>query len=431
MSDAIRARITFRQERWRSLFAGIIETAGNTFLLLIATRQFDLGPIGKALIAAGTSVGLLLSPLMVSLARRLGMEPSSAVSRLLFLGGLCCLGIAGYPHPKLFTLGATIALAATTCAIPLMTQIYHDNYPEAGRGKRYSSAFMIRIAAAMVFAWVGGQILEPQLAGIADTLGIKLFRITASVLKVPGRWRILCGLFALAYFGAAWSVSRIPTSALRPDAAGHPLRALRFVGSDRLFRQALIAWMLMGFANLAMLPMRIEYLGNPRHGLALGASEIALLTLVIPNAARLVMSPIWGRLFDRMNFFSLRVTLNVGFAVGIGTFFMSSSTAGLVVAAILYGISTAGGDVAWGLWVTKVAPQEHVTDYMAVHTFLTGVRGVLAPIVAFQAVLHLAPSTMGWISSGLILAASLLLIPEIPRWKPRRSGEAIPEDVTD
>jgi MFS family permease len=431
MSDAIRAKITFRQERWRSLFAGVIETAGNTFLLLIATREFDLGPLWKGLIAGGTSVGLLISPLMVALVRWLGMAPASAVSRLLFLGGLCCLAIGGYTSPKFYALGAMVALATTTCAIPLMTQIYHDNYPEDRRGKLYSSAFMLRIAAAMVFAWVGGQILEPQLGGLAEALGIKLFRITSYVLRVPGRWRVLCALFALAYFAAAWAVGRIPTSPLRADAGGHPLRALRFVRTDRVFRLALIAWMLMGFANLAMLPMRIEYLGNPRHGLSLGASEIALLTLVIPNAARLLMSPVWGRLFDRMNFFSLRVTLNIGFAAGIGTFFMSNSTPGLVVAAILYGISNAGGDVAWGLWVTKVAPPGHVTDYMAVHTFFTGIRGVLAPLVAFQAVQHLAPSTMGWISAGMILAASALLIPEIALWKPRRRGEAIPEDVQD
>ena len=426
-----RERLTYRQERLRSLFAGVIETAGNTFLLLIATRQFDLGPVWKSMIASGTSAGLLLSPATVNLARWLGWKPSQAVSRLLILGGLCCLAIAAYPHPKLFPLGSLVALAATTCAIPLMTQVYHDNYPEARRGRLYSNAFMIRIACAMVFAWVGGQILEPQLASFESFTGIKLFRLTAYLLRVPGRWRLLCGLFALAYFGAAWAVGRIPASPLRADAAGHPLQGLRFLKTDRVFRQALIAWMLMGFANLAMLPMRIEYLGNPRHGLALGATEIALLTLVIPNAARLVMSPIWGRLFDRVNFFTLRVAMNVGFAVGIGSFFMSDSTPGLVAAAVLYGVSVAGGDVAWGLWVTKVAPAQHVTDYMAVHTFLTGIRGVLAPLAAFHAVQRWAPTTLGWASAGLILVACLVLLPEISSWKPRRTGEPIPEDVPD
>lgn len=404
-SPAERARITFRMERWRSIFGGIIETAGNTFLLLIATRVFDLGPWAKALIAAGTSVGLLLSPVVVNAARSLGMQPSRAVSGLLALGGLSCLVITLLPHPWVYTTGCVLALLASTCAIPLMTQIYHDNYPADQRGKLYSSAFMVRIASAMVFAWIGGQILNGSpIPGMATQNSTSI---------APERWRWMTALFAVSYMAAAAAVRRIPTRPLDASAALHPLQGLRFVREDPVFRNALMAWMLMGFANLAMLPIRVEYLGNPRFGLGLSAAEIAWLTLVIPNGARWIMSPIWGRLFDRMNFFRLRITLNAGFAVGIATFFMSETPMGLIIGAIFYGISTAGGDVAWGLWVTKVAPPAHVTDYMAVHTFSTGIRGVLAPVCAFQAVQTCSPATMGWIAAGMIVAACGLLIPEI------------------
>lgn len=404
-SSAERARITFRMERWRSIFGGIIETAGNTFLLLIATRVFDLGPWAKALIAAGTSVGLLLSPVVVNAARSLGMQPSRAVSGLLALGGLSCLVITLLPHPWVYTTGCVLALLASTCAIPLMTQIYHDNYPADQRGKLYSSAFMVRIASAMVFAWIGGQILNGSpIPGMATQTSTSI---------APERWRWMTALFAVSYMAAAAAVRRIPTRPLDASAALHPLQGLRFVREDPVFRNALMAWMLMGFANLAMLPIRVEYLGNPRFGLGLSAAEIAWLTLVIPNGARWIMSPIWGRLFDRMNFFRLRITLNAGFAVGIATFFMSETPMGLIIGAIFYGISTAGGDVAWGLWVTKVAPPAHVTDYMAVHTFSTGIRGVLAPVCAFQAVQTCSPATMGWIAAAMILAACGLLIPEI------------------
>src|SRR5213078_1506595 len=87
--------------------------------------------------------------------------------------------------------------------------------------------------------------------------------------------------------------------------------------------------------------------------------------------------------------FALRMTLNFGFAVGILTFFVSNSFAGLIIGAIIFGISNAGGDVAWSLWVTKFAPPGRVADYMSVHTFFTGVRGVLAPLAAFTMVQQL------------------------------------------
>jgi MFS family permease len=187
----------------------------------------------------------------------------------------------------------------------------------------------------------------------------------------------------------------------------------------------------MGFANLMMLPMRVEYLANPKYGLALTAGEIAFLTGVVPNSARLLLSPLWGWLFDRMNFFVLRVTLNLGFALGILAFFTSDSILGLVVGAIIHGIANAGGDVAWGLWVTKFAPPRRVADYMSVHTFFTGVRGVAAPLVAFHLLNTMTMSSLGLLSGGLILVASLLLLPEIPHGRGRAHATALTEDVAE
>src|SRR5262249_34482956 len=170
--------------------------------------------------------------------------------------------------------------------------------------------------------------------------------------------------------------------------------------------------------TLMMAPLRVEYLANPRYGVRLHdqlltASQIAMITGVIPNVARLILNPIWGWLFDRMNFFVLRITLNFGFMLGILSFFMTSSVAGLVTGAILFGISNAGADVAWSLWVTKFAPPQRVADYMSVHTFFTGLRGLAAPLTAFYLVSRLQPQFLGWVSIGLIVIACAFLVPEI------------------
>ena len=103
----------------------------------------------------------------------------------------------------------------------------------------------------------------------------------------------------------------------------------------------------------------------------------------------------------------------------------------LVVAAILFGISNAGADVAWSLWVTKFAPPERVADYMSVHTFFTGVRGVLAPLAAFFLIASLPLSYAGWICAGLIAVGTALLIPEIKSGKSARPAAALTEEVAD
>jgi MFS family permease len=180
-----------------------------------------------------------------------------------------------------------------------------------------------------------------------------------------------------------------------------------------------------------MLPLRVEYLGSDRYPLRLPPDQIALYTAVIPNLARLVMSPVWGWLFDRMNFFALRVVLNIGFMVGILSFFTTGSTAGLIAGSIVYGISNAGGDVAWSLWVTKFSAPERVADYMSVHTFFTGIRGVLAPLVAFPLAAAVSLPTLGWFSAALIGIACLVLLPEISQGRRGRKTPAVTEDVAE
>jgi MFS family permease len=169
----------------------------------------------------------------------------------------------------------------------------------------------------------------------------------------------------------------------------------------------------MGFANLMMLPLRIEYLASPRYHLELRPDTIALLTGIVPNIARLLLSPVWGWLFDRANFFVVRICLNVGFALGIASFFMSDTMTGLVLSAIVFGVSVAGGDVAWSLWVTKIAPPPRVADYMSVHTFFTGVRALIAPVIGFAVGARWSITATARMATAKILGATLMLVPEV------------------
>ena len=409
MSESSRTRLTFRYELWRASTAGILESAGSTFLLLIALRWYGAGAFAKAVVAAGGSVGLLISPVVVQVTTRARWPASRAASMVVALGAFLFLISALCPNFEVYVACSVGGMATSAAIIPLLTHMYQENYPEEKRGRLFSRTVMLRIGSTALFSECAGNWLTGNL----------------------GRYRMVLGIFALALAFASYCLSRCPTTPISMEEGAHPLRSLRFVKEDALFRRTLICWMLMGFANLMMLPLRVEYLGNPRYHQGLTVGTIALLTGVIPNLARLVLSPVWGYLFDHMNFFALRVTLNIGFAIGILTFFMTGTMPGMVCGAIVFGISNAGGDVAWSLWVTKFAPPERVADYMAIHTSLTGLRGVLAPLVAFYIATRLPLGTVALLSSGLIGLATLLLIPEIRIGKGGRLKPALTEEVSD
>ncbi|MBE0540566.1 MAG: MFS transporter [Verrucomicrobia bacterium] len=414
MPDASRTQQTYLCERWRALSAGILETAGTTFLLLIAVRHYEAGPFAKSLVAAGGSLGLMLAPWVVTRVAALGWPTAQASARLAVVGAGCFLVMALVPVLPVFVIGAVLAMTTSSAVIPLLTQIYQENYPDRQRGKLFSRAFIIRIATAALFSELAGRALSNRI----------------------GYFPWLLAVFAGAFAFAALTLVRIPSHPLTKLAGTHPFRSLRYARDDRLFRQTLISWMFLGFATLMMLPLRVEYLANEKHGVLLDgkpltAATIALLTGVVPNLARLVLNPLWGWLFDRMNFFVLRITLNIGFALGALSFFVGGSMPWLVLGAILFGIANAGADLAWSLWVTKFAPPERVADYMSAHTFFTGLRGLFAPLVAFYVLAEMPLYFAGWICAGLILIGTGFLIPEIKHGRRARPASALVEEISE
>ena len=107
------------------------------------------------------------------------------------------------------------------------------------------------------------------------------------------------------------------------------------------------------------------------------------------------------------------LVINALFMAGILFYFLGDGLWALCLGIGLHGIARAGGNIAWSLWVTKFAKGEHVAEYMSVHTFLCGVRGVIAPFVAFPLALWIGPQVVGATGAALIFIASLLIWPSV------------------
>src|SRR5512140_4033960 len=112
------ARQTYRYERWRAVTSGILETAGTTFLLLIAVRWFNAGATAKALVAGGGSLGLMLSPMVVSVVARLGWTTARAASRIAAVGAVCFVVMSLVPRTWVFVVGSIVGMTASSAAIP-------------------------------------------------------------------------------------------------------------------------------------------------------------------------------------------------------------------------------------------------------------------------------------------------------------------------
>lgn len=384
---------TYFWEKCRAISSGILDTSGSAFLLLIAVRYFQAGAFAKGILAAAVNFGLLLSPIVLTLTIRSRQKVTSAVSLLCDLAAFCFLIAALFPLLPIYISACALAIACGSSAVPLMTQVYQDNYPAGEHGKRFSTTFSIRVLSTTLFSFVGGYLLENNMH----------------------HFRFMLLIFAFAFGFSSFCLSRCPSSPTRDSTTRHPLAALRFLKQDSLFRRTLISWMLMGFGNLMVVPLRVEYLANPKYGLQLSAMMVAALVGIIPNLTRLMTSRIWGWCFDRVNFLTLRLVLSLCFIISMLAFFLVKDINALIIGAAIFGIAQAGGDIGWSLWVIKLAPPQKAAEYMSVHTFFTGIRGMIAPFLTFALVEIISPNYVAFLAAFIIVLGALLLLPELKR----------------
>jgi predicted MFS family arabinose efflux permease len=382
----------------RSIPLGVILPLETSLLLTIAIKHFDASGLTKGLIAAGGGFGLLIAPAITALARRHGftaMAMAMAMASLVALIGAVGFTLAAVDHVGLFVAGSLLGLTAVNASYPLMIFTYQRNFPALERGKRVGRGLVMKVAVSAPLAVAMGAWLTDR----------------------PQLWWLVVLTGALAAVALAWLYRRIPSEQLDDvdEVGADRLRLFphfELMQEDRQLRLTLFAWMLMGFGNLMLVPLRVEYLAQPEYGIEADAALIMILTVAIPAVMRLVTTPVFGRLFDRMSFFASRIMINLLFALYVAAFFTGSSRAGLVIGSITLGIAIAGGDLMWMLWVTKFAPKHRVADYMGLHTFFTGIRAVLAPLLAFMVIGVLPLEVIAITAAILMVISSAILVPE-------------------
>lgn len=370
----------------RGVSDGALTTIRLTFAILVAIKYFDASIVQKSVIAGAHAAGLLLSLGYASWSMRLGRKSVRAAAPM--LGAFAGLAVAAAARDaSMYTAGMVLFGVFGALPVPAMTAIYGDNYSGHVRGQVFGVTVLVMVVTGLVAQFAGGELLDRDLAWY--------------------RW-VYAVMAALALMRAA-AVLQMPDAGKDEHVPPNPLRSFGAVRDNPMFGYVLLAWFMFGFANLSLQPQRIEYLSQARYGIQLNPGAIVLITGVTVELTRLLVIPLWARLFDRFNFILLRIALCGCFLAYILLYYNTSAVPLLVLGSVFLGMGFGGGAIAWTLWVTKFAPPAETARYMACHTFLTGVRGSLAPLVGYAVVEHLSIETTSRIAAVMVGAAMLLL----------------------
>ncbi|QQL45437.1 MFS transporter [Sulfuriroseicoccus oceanibius] len=405
----MRTQRTFTLDLLRAVPAGVLLTVVTTFAILIANQAFAAPDWAKGVLLAASPLGMLLGVSAVTFVRRSGLtvNQGGAVINAVECGGFLLAAASGWgdgpPVLWMFVLGLSVAMFCMSVSLPLVAQIYRSQYPDEKRGRLFSLAAMVRAGASIAGATVVGKFL----AGDMNAYPVAL----------------VC--FAVASLMVAACVLGMGKVEIQQAKRAKLLDAFRHVKDDKPFLKLLTSWMILGFGNLMAMAMFVEAVANPKYGYAYDADKVTSLTTVIPQVAFILFVYSWGRLFDRWNFYVLRAGINVVFIAGVIVYYCVGGWWGLCIGIALHGIARSGGNVAWSLWTTKFAEPDRVVDYMAVHTFATGIRGTLAPFVALAVAGQFSLATVGAISAGMMTIATLMIVPDIKLAHARRKSQMV------
>ena len=387
------ARRTLIFDSIRSFAFGILETGPKTFFLLIAVRHFGASDAVKTLVSLPQAFGLIAALLVIAYLARLPVRRNLVAAAALVLAAAGFFAAAGASSLTWHVLWLIPASATGAVTLPLYTAIIKENFPARLRGRLFAVELVLAMLGSALFHVVGGAILESS----------------------GDRFRVVVAAYGAANLVAATALlfvpSRRPRRAARAGRAVSPLAALALLWRDRAFGLTVGAWFLFGLGSLLVAPLRILFLTEPRYGFDLPAVQVAFIAGTVPDIMRLVFTPIWANLFDRFNFITVRVGLNLFSVLGIVLFFQLHSVPAAIVGSALMGAFNAGGMLAWNLWITRFADRENTAAYMSVHTFATGMRMLLGATIGIHLASRTGAELVAWIAVGFVVLGTLALLP--------------------
>jgi len=380
---------TLFSDSMRQAVDGTIETLKVSIFLLVAINLFDAQDWQSSLISQSFFIGMLLSLFFTPLLE----NHFSRSGRVLFIlslpSGLALILTAWAQNPVFYSVSIMFSGLFLSLRVPFFTGLYSENYQAHRRARLMSVGALLFLFATTLTNFIFGKILD---------ISLDYYRY---IFPVCGFLVIINGISLLFVPGS------LPEKSTR-----QPFwMSLNLLWKNWKFGLILSSWFLLGFSNLWSLPLRTVYLADPERGLGWTPSTVLLVLGVIPGCVKIIFNFIWAHLYDKLPFVWTRILINVFLVTGIFVFFRTESIFWITTGSILMNIALAGSPFIWNLWVTRIAPQDEVRKYMSVHTFMAGLRGVIAPVVGFGFIMSHSIQQVGSISFLMGLLGSLLLIP--------------------
>jgi len=340
----------------------------SALMAVLARKRFGAGDWQTVMITAAVPTLLIMSVFWGDLLRRVSMRRYLVVHAICVMAPLTAAAF-GREFWHLFICNAIVAVGVagwSPAAGDIWKQLYHDRI----RGRAFALITSAQLIGITVISYVIGRWLD------VDQNSFRIYLPAAAVLYGAG---ILLLRRLVPATGPAAVEGGVPGGdrSLGLRRLVQPVLHLRQVlRADRTFYRYETAFMTYGVGWMicnALLPV----LATDR--LKMSYTEFAGATQVVYPLCMLVMMLPMGWVMDRLG-----PTRTSGLAFAwltlypLGLWFAPTVT-WVGVATAFYGTAMAGVQIGWMLGPVTLAPsREKVSQYVAIHTTLVGLRGIVA-----------------------------------------------------
>lgn len=349
----------YRRDAWSGLLGGIYTGAIFPFIGFVARDRLHASVTTIGLMTAAPFIGnmfaLFYANAMEGKAKMPYVVWSQVIARALFV--LTAFAVT----PLSFAIVVSAVQIIASVASPAYAAILKEIYPDEQRGR-----IMAYIRVGLAFTTFASTLV----IGHVLKQGIVDHRVVFPI----------AGLFGVA---AAFAFGSIKTAPVDPDDPNnHRVPTLQFLKNtlaifkeDRPYTWFALSVFTYGFGNLIAAPLYPVFQVDRLH---ITPTQVAFLS----NTATVVWMlsyPYWGKYVDVKSPLKA-VVVNVLLVSLVPVFyFLAEDVWMLIPAAVITGVTMGGVELSYFNSILYFAKEGRESHYQALHSFLLGIRGTLAP----------------------------------------------------
>lgn len=342
------------------------------------------------IVASSPAISNLSSPIWKRLLRGTDRPRAAATILLLIMFSVVLVSMAPISRNGAYQVVLAVVLGRVlwTGFISARATTWQLNYPRMSRGRITGKLATVQTLTIAALGWMLGVALDYE---------ERAFRVLLPIGCCVGFVTVWTWLKMPVRHGA--KLRRDERAIAKDRSAARALSIYQILKSDRAYRSYMSSQMMMGMGNLIMIaisPVMVKEVFNQSY-----TGGIAI-TSTFPLLMMPVSIPMWARLLDKGHVVAFRAVHSWVFVASqtcmvIGYWYQEISF--IYAAALFQGAGFGGGVLAWPLGHMDFAPPERAADYLNVHVWLTGLRGLFAPLIAYGVYTTLSE----WVSTVLVL----------------------------